>query len=173
MAPPPGGWIMADGRLLTVLVAAAAAAGAGAAHAGDACPGVAVSGVVMRVYDGDTIEVLGVPIRLQGIAAPELHGPGGSAIAGAVWDLVAGRTVRCELTGEWSADGCIGRCSVGRRVGFLDRSVDLAAVLVREGLARDCPGTSGGRYRDEERRAVAGGARIRRIYPLPDYCGTR
>ena len=164
---------MTDGRLLAVLIAAAAAADIGAAHAGDACPGVALSGPVKRVYDGDTIEVLGVPIRLQGIAAPELSEPGGLAIAGAVWDLVAGHTVRCELTGEWSPDGCIGRCSVGGRADFLERSVDLAAVLVRDGLARDCPRTSGGRYRDEERRAVAGGAKIRRVYPLPDYCRTR
>ena len=166
---------MADGRLLATLVAAAAAMGADAARASDGCPRVAccVIGEVTGVYDGDTIEVHGVPLRSQGIAAPELEGPGGSEIAAAVWALLAGRTAQCELTGVRSPEGCIARCYVRGRADFLGRRADLAAVLVREGLARDCPRTSGGRYRDEERRAVAGGAKIRRIYPLPDYCRTR
>lgn len=48
--------------------------------------------------------------------------------------------------------------------------VDISATLVRQGLARDCPRSSGGRYREIEQAAVDRGATIRQIYRLPGYC---
>jgi hypothetical protein len=41
--------------------------------------------------------------------------------------------------------------------------------MAQQGLARDCPWFSGGRYRDIEAKAVAAGATIEQSYPLPDY----
>ena len=51
-----------------------------------------------------------MPVRLQGIAAPELDEPGGSAAAGFASNLMLGRDVECRLTGEWSRDRLIGVC---------------------------------------------------------------
>jgi endonuclease YncB( thermonuclease family) len=61
---------------LGFLVALAVWAGAGLA---DAREGGEVAGPVTHVRDGDTIEVAGVPVRLNGLHAPELREPGGQA----------------------------------------------------------------------------------------------
>jgi hypothetical protein len=78
-------------------------------------------------------------------------------------DLVDGRELRCELNGERTHDRCVGVC-------YLD-GADIAAIIVRQGLARDCERFGGGRYRAAERQAAAEGATIRASYPLPSYCG--
>jgi endonuclease YncB( thermonuclease family) len=79
--------------------------------------------------------------------------------------LVDGRTFRCELNGEQTHDRCVGIC-------YLD-GVDISAEMVRQGLARDCPRFSGGRYRVIEAGAAAGGATIGRTYRLPGYCSRK
>jgi len=60
-----------------------------------------------RVIDGDPIVVGGVHVRLQGVAAPEVahpgqpdDEPGGPEARALMQELVEGRTVVCELTGE-------------------------------------------------------------------------
>jgi endonuclease YncB( thermonuclease family) len=80
-------------------------------------------------------------------------------------ELVQGRTLRCELDGERTHDRCAGVC-------YLD-GADIAAIMVRRGLARDCLRFSGGRYRMVEQQAAAEGATIRASYPLPGYCTPR
>lgn len=64
-------------------------------------------------------------------------------------DLVEGRTLRCELNGERTHDGCAGIC-------YLE-GADI----------------SGGRYAEAERQAAADGATISGVYPLPGYCRPR
>ena len=76
--------------------------------------------------------------------------------------LVSGKTLRSELDGEQTHDRCAGVC-------YLDGK-DISATLVADGLARDCPHSSGGRYHDVEARAAASGATIRQTYRLPGYC---
>jgi micrococcal nuclease len=120
---------------------------------GAQCPRGTLTGQVTYVRDGDTIVVGSMPIRLNGLAAPEGDEPGGAAATQAMTELVQGRTLRCELDGERTHDRCVGVC-------YLD-SADIAEVMVREGLARDCPRFSGG------------GSTIRVTYPLPGYCATR
>ena len=122
-------------------------------------------GVVMHVRDGDTIEVGGMAVRLKGLAAPERDEPGGAAATRAMTELVEGRDLRCELDGERTHDRCAGIC-------YLD-GADIAAVIVRRGLARDCARFSGGRYLAAETQAAAAGATIRTNYPLPGYCKPR
>jgi len=117
-----------------------------------------ITGAVDRVRDGDTVEVDGTPIRLHGVAAPELSEPGGSAAKSFMTDLVARRTVRCQLTGRRSYDRLIGRC-------FLDGQ-DIGAAVIGAGLARDCPRFSGGRFAADETEAS-------RRLPLPPYCRAR
>lgn len=111
-----------------------------------------------RVTDGDTLRVGGVAVRLEGIAAPELHEQGGPEAAAFLRELAEGREVVCELTGErtW-----------GRRVGVCFRQgEDLAAAVIGAGLARDCRRYSGGRYASVEPASA-------RHLPLPGYCTPR
>ncbi len=117
---------------------------------------------VTRIRDGDTIEVETggeiVPIRLNGLAAPEREEPGGPEATAAMRIIVdeAGGRLRCELTGETSYDRQIGVC-------FTPDGQDIAALMVALGVARDCPRYSGGRYAEFETEAS-------RALPLPGYC---
>ena len=86
----------------------------------------------------------GVAVRLKGLAAPEVaHGgdpgePGGIEAKAFMVELVEGETVVCDL---------IKKRTHGRRVGWCYRDgEDITEALIRAGLARDCPGFSGGRY---------------------------
>lgn len=119
-------------------------------------------GEVTYVRDGDTIEVDGAPIRLNGLAAPEHNELGYHTAKAAMVTLALGKVVECELNGERSYDRFIGVC-------YLE-GVDLGATMVKLGVARDCPRYSGGRYRDLERIAATNGSTISIIYPLPRYC---
>ncbi len=97
-----------------------------------------LTGMVTHVRDGDTIEVGDVPVRLDGVAAPELNERHGQAAKEFMVRFVARKTVRCELNGERSYDRVIGVC-------FLDDR-DIGASIISAGLARDCPRFSNGRY---------------------------
>ena len=91
--------------------------------------------------------------------------PGGSEATEAIRQVVLGRELRCELDGERTHDRCVGIC-------FLE-GADISEIMVRRGVARDCPRFSGGRYAEAERRAAADGATIGRAYTLPGYCRRR
>ena len=112
----------------------------------------------IHVRDGDTI-VLGdgtaVAVRLQGVAAPELHQAGGAEAKAYMQGLVAGG-VTCELTGEHTYDREVGIC-------FDANGDDVGALIIAAGLARDCPRYSGAATRDLETAAS-------RALPLPRYC---
>lgn len=124
-----------------------------------------LQGVVEHVRDGDTLELLGRAIRLQGVAAPELRDPLGAESRAALQRLVLGRTIACAPDGTRTHGRIVAVCSVDGR--------DLGAALVAAGLARDCPRFSGGRYAALEQAAAARGAPIARVYPLPAYCAPR
>lgn len=64
-----------------------------------------VHGLVVGVHDGDSLTLLvggknEIKVRLEGIDAPELKQPFGSASKKALSDLVFGKTVRLEQTGK-------------------------------------------------------------------------
>ncbi len=122
-----------------------------------------LEGTVSHVRDGDTIEVGPIAVRLQGIAAPEGNEPGGDIATNAMRDLVLGKELRCELTGDRSHDRVIGVC-------FLKDGRDIGEVMVFQGNARDCRRFSRGRYADAEKHARAMGHDLSRIYVLPEYC---
>jgi endonuclease YncB( thermonuclease family) len=132
------------------------------AAASDQCPRGTLTGEVTFVRDGDTIIVGQMPIRLNGLAAPEDHEPRGDAATAAMVELVLARTLRCELDGERNHDRCVAICYLEDR--------DISDVLVRQGLARAVPRFSEGRYGAAEQDAAAAGATIRVSYPLPGYC---
>ena len=99
-----------------------------------------------------------VPVRLNGLHAPEMHEPGGPQARAWMVEHTRGQQITCRLIGERNRDRWIGVCE--------DRNGDLAAQLVAAGLGRDCPRCSGGRY---ARYETAAAARM----PLPAYCVRR
>lgn len=105
------------------------------------------------VRDADTIVVSGVPVRLNGVAAPELSEPLGREGKRAMQSIISGRAVTCDLTGERTYDRVVGVCYVD--------GVDIGAMIISLGLARDCPRYSGGRY-----AAVEANTDL----PVPRYC---
>jgi endonuclease YncB( thermonuclease family) len=95
------------------------------------------------VIDGDTIIVEKTKIRLAGIDAPELDQPYGKTSKWAMHALCKGHVITVELTGETTHDRLVGAC-------YLPDGRDLAAELVRQGLALDWALFSNGKYRHLE-----------------------
>jgi endonuclease YncB( thermonuclease family) len=90
-----------------------------------------------RVVDGDTVDVAGVRVRLEGIDAPEAGQTCGRRWPGS-WDcgaaatrhlagLIDGREVRCESRGADRYGRMLGVCFVG--------ATEINAEMVRQGLA--------------------------------------
>lgn len=93
-----------------------------------------------RVVDGDTIVIRGQSIRLAGIDAPELNHPYGQQAKWALVALCKGQSVRAEvIDGATSYERLVARC-------VLPDGRDLAAEMVRQGLALDWDKHSGGVY---------------------------
>ena len=113
-------------------------------------------GTVTHIRDGDTIEVSEIPIRLNGVSAPELNEPLGERSKIFMRDLVLGQQVRCELNGEKTYGRFVGTCYLGGK--------DIGILVIEAGLALDCPRYSGGRY------AVSEIATAREQIKLPSYC---
>ena len=95
------------------------------------------------VIDGDTIVIDKIRLRLAGIDAPELDHPWGQQSKWAMVKLCKGQTVTARIKPELSYDRIVAQC-------FLPDGRDLAAELVRIGLALDWPKFSGGKYRHLE-----------------------
>ena len=106
-----------------VLVTTCAMSTPGMLHAGEW-----IEGRVTHVRDVDTIEVHGLPVRLNGVD-------------GKRWmqKQVLRKPVRCWLTGAKTHDRWVGTCH-----DSADR--DIGALAIAAGMARDCPRYSGGRY---------------------------
>ena len=115
-----------------------------------------LTGTVIKVRDGDTIEVGKVPIRLNGVSAPELSEPLGAKSKEFMLDLVKGKRLRCELSGGKTHDRFVGTC-------YLDEQ-DIGAAVIANGLALDCPRYSKGRYAEYEVKGIT--EKIK----LPKYC---
>ena len=115
-----------------------------------------LTGAVTHVRDGDTIEVGKIPIRLNGVSAPELKEPLGPQSKKFMRELVNGKSVRCELTGAKTYDRLVGTCYLG--------SKDIGISVIEAGLALDCPRYSGGRYAEFEV------ASAQMAIKLPGYC---
>lgn len=127
-------------------------------------PHVATLTGVAAVKDGDGLLFGRVEVRLQGVAAPEQGDAEiGPAATEALREMALGREVTCHLDGTTaSSNRPVGVCYVD--------GLDLGAELVRQGVARDCPTFSGGRYADEEHEAQGQGHDLAARYALPDYC---
>ena len=94
-------------------------------------PNETLSGVVTHVRDGDTIEVNRRPIRLNGLTCDERGTPLGNQAAAAMRELVAGKSVTCDLNGDRTYDREVGRCS-------LAGEGDIGANMISRGLCGRC-----------------------------------
>ncbi|KAA2213455.1 thermonuclease family protein [Pseudoroseomonas oryzae] len=127
-----------------------------------------------RIIDGDTLDVDGVRVRMQGIDALEHDqecrgGNGrfecGAAARQALVELIGGRSVTCVPDGSTTHGRSVAHCSVPRPGGG---TLDLNEAMVRSGYAFDCPRFSDGRYAAAEaaaKREKAGAWAGRFDYP--------
>ena len=95
------------------------------------------------VIDGDTIAIDNMHIRLAGIDAPELDHPWGQQSKWTMVKLCKGQTITAHVKADMSYNRIVAEC-------FLPDGRDLAAELVKAGLALDWPKFSGGKYRHLE-----------------------
>ena len=105
--------------------------------------------------DGDTIIVNNYKIRLNGVSAPELSEEGGNEAKQAMQKILENKTIKCSLSGRKSYERYIGVCWIG--------AVDVGALIILQGFARDCFRYSSGRYKALEPEPA-------RYLPLPRYC---
>lgn len=96
-----------------------------------------------HVIDGDTIVIRGTKIRIAGIDAPELDHPWGKKSKFAMIGLCKGKIITAVIQEEVSYDRIVAKC-------FLPDGTDVAAELVKQGLALDWPKFSGGEYTNLE-----------------------
>ena len=99
------------------------------------------------VIDGDTISINSVPIRLAGIDAPELDHPYGQSAKWAMVKITKGQIITARIAPEMSFDRTVAICC-------LPDGRDIAAELVKLGLALDWPLFSQRRYREFEPEGV-------------------
>ncbi|MFC7607400.1 thermonuclease family protein [Teichococcus aestuarii] len=113
-----------------------------------------------RVLDGDTLDIAGIRVRMQGIDALEgdqqCNRPGGRYACGrAARDqlaaLIDGRDITCTPDGSSTYGRSVAVCTVSQG----GREIDLNAAMVRSGYAFDCTRYSKGRYAEEEAAAKA------------------
>lgn len=139
-----GGWRAFALALIVAVAVATMSAGSGAQGQPSELVGVA------SVTDGDTIEIHGTAIRLNGFDAPESGRRCGAINVGqqsalALSDFIGTQTVHCALTGARSRGRYVATCSVG--------GIDVGDHMVEQGWGRDWPRYSHGAYADEEARA--------------------
>ena len=123
-------------RLVLVLVSAFSLP---APHA--TAQGQVISGVVMRVTDGDTFRLSGldVAVRVWGLDAPERKQRGGTAATNAMRDLIDGKTLTCVERDIDRYRRVVGQC-------FLENGQDIAAAMIAAGVAKEYCRYSGGFY---------------------------
>lgn len=88
-------------------------------------------GTVTHVRDGDTIEVAGRAIRLNGLTCDERNTPLGDTATWAMKRLVSGRTLTCKLNGDRTYDREVGRCT-------LSNGQDIGAFMIENQLCGRC-----------------------------------
>ena len=115
------------------------------------------------VIDAQTIVLRQVAIKIWGIVAPVRQEAGAMRSLIGAWELFQDHIVTCHLPENWGKGQPIGKCEAA--------GLDLGAVLVSSGFAKDCPAISGGHYRQHETKAIQNGHLLSVDYRVPGTCG--
>ena len=101
-----------------------------------------VAGTVSHVTDGDTFHLLGLDpaIRVWGLDAPERKQAGGSDATRAMRGLISGAMLVCQVRDIDRYSRIVAQC-------FLPDGRDIAAEMIRMGVATEYCRYSGGFYR--------------------------
>ncbi|NDK37024.1 thermonuclease family protein [Rhodovulum sulfidophilum] len=119
-----------------------------------------ISGSV-RLRDGDTPVVGGVPVRLSGLTCDERGSQMGDRATARLWDIIGRQHLTCVLNGETTYDRQVGRC-------YLPDGRDIAEILISEGYCGRCA-----RY-DPQRTYVKAQRHAGRYRgAMPGYCRPR
>ena len=95
------------------------------------------------VIDGDTIVIDNIQVRIAGIDAPELDQPWGKKAKSALIGICRDQVITAHISDALSKNRVVATC-------ILADGRDLAAEIVRRGLALDWPAYSNGKYRHFE-----------------------
>jgi len=76
----------------------------------DATPDTLLAGTITHVRDGDTIEIGGIAVRLQGITCDEMDTRRGQQTQIYLADLISKSYARCTLNGKMTYNRLVGRC---------------------------------------------------------------
>ena len=117
-----------------------------------------------RVIDSTTLVIDGQIFRLKWVVAPKLGDEGGSAAAAGLMRIVTDRIVTCHIDGQRTVYA--GMLTAGCETA----GIDVGALLVERGHARDCSGPSRARYRAQEQRALNDGSDVLTRVALPPEC---
>ncbi|MBI3514448.1 MAG: hypothetical protein HY060_10350 [Proteobacteria bacterium] len=118
-----------------------------------------------QVLDGHTLKLDGHAIRLWGIAVPAPNKPEGMRATVGLFRLIDGRIVSCHLNDERDHQAFWGKCEAA--------GMDVGALMVDGGFARDCTAQSNARYRIQEQRARDRGSDLTATFALPSGCDRR
>lgn len=113
-----------------------------------------IVGLGRNVYDGDTFDIAlpgrTVKIRICGIDAPESGQPGSNEAWSKLSAIVHGKTVSCVQVNSAPGTVCDGRSKATNRDRIVAQCFvegqDIAAQLVKAGVACDWAKFSGGHY---------------------------
>ncbi len=98
-----------------------------------------------RVVDGDTFVASGRKVRLWGIDAPEKHTPAFFASGWLLQGLMKDGDLSCKLIELDRYQREVMHCLI--------EGLDIGAMMVKMGMARDYPKYSGGFYQREQQQA--------------------
>src|SRR5215831_9093419 len=115
-----------------------------------------------QVLDGGSLKLDGHAIRIWGIAVPAPNRPDGMRATVGLFRLIDGRIVSCHLTDERDQQHVFGKCEAA--------GMDVGALMVDSGFARDCTAQSNARYRIQEQRARDRGSDLTQTFALPAAC---
>ena len=117
-----------------------------------------LTGQITHVRDGDTLEVGGIAIRLNGLTCDERGTDLGDRATAYLRSQVLGKTATCSLNGERTYDRLVGRCAT-------EDLGDIGAHLITQQLCGRCERYDpGGEYAQAQRDAGPySGA-------MPGYC---
>ena len=102
----------------------------------------AFAATVSKVIDGDTFALQGESrrIRVWGLDAPEWNRPGGADATATMRQLVSGQRLQCQIRDVDRYERIVAQC-------FLPDGRDIAAVMIRAGVASEYCRYSRGYYR--------------------------